>query len=206
MQELNLSTLKKAIDQLPLYEPDEQLWLEIEDGLDEIELDQKLQKTIPNLVQHNPPEMVWENIEAVLEQEIIAKKEAVKIRPLRKWLALAASVVLLLGLGWWMQNNNKVTITYSEEQIENTLPMLSFDGDDDEAAFAMIDEICKAGMLICHDVDFLNLKTELDELTTARNELKEAMGEFNTDKFLIAQLTEIELERSDVLKKIIAKI
>ena len=206
MQELNLSTLKKAIDQLPLYEPGDQLWLDIEEGLEEIELDQKLQQTIPNLAQHHPPEMVWDNIEAALEADINVEKEATKIRPLRKWLAFAASVVILLNVGWWMQNNNKVTITYSEEQIENTIPMLSFDGVDDEAAFEMINEICKGGMIICHDVDFLNLRTELDELTAARNELKDAMGEFNTDKFLMAQLTQIEIDRSDIMKKIIAKI
>ena len=48
-----------------------------------------------------------------------------------------------------------------------------------------------------------SLQAELEELTMAKNSLEEALGKYGTDIDLIGQLTEIERQRTALLKQIL---
>ena len=84
--------------------------------------------------------------------------------------------------------------------------MFEVDWNEDEDAFDMVMNFCKTQNIVCELPEFKMLKSELEELNTAREVLKTALEFYGTDPELIAQLTSIEHERSGVLKKMIAKI
>jgi hypothetical protein len=83
---------------------------------------------------------------------------------------------------------------------------LKQDWDEDEDAFDMVLAFCKTENIVCELPEFVTLKSELEELNNAREELKQALDHYGADAELVAQLTRIEHDRSDVLKKLIAKI
>ena len=58
-------------------------------------------------------------------------------------------------------------------------------------------------MPVCDIPEFKTLKTELDELTTAQNELRHALGLYADDPELVSQMVQLERERDLILQKLI---
>ncbi len=194
MQEHNQHLLTQALKQLPVHTPPETLWEAIEQAA---ETDTLIEKHLPFLPEHELPAGIWQE----LEPQIVPR---ITLRP-RFWMAAAATIVLLLGSWWWLQPaemDGQVSIT--EEVLDNTLANLSQEPEDN--AFEMVDELCKTPAPICEEPAFKQMKMELDELTQAKNELKEAMGAYETDPELSAQLARIEQERSELLRNMISMI
>jgi hypothetical protein len=158
---------------------------------------------LKNLPTHQPPDLVWEQIEARLDET------KTKTMPLRTiWLA-AASVATLLVAGLWFLNiiqktPDKEHITYSTEKFDKSLIVKPSDTIEEQCA--VIEKFCETKANSCEKPAFKTLKNELDQLNAARRQLKEAIGNYNTDPFLLAQLTDIETERADIVKKLTAKI
>ena len=204
MQEKNRHILEEAIQKLPQHEPEALVWLAIDAELEVIEKADSLQTAIQELPTYNPSDSLWENIEKDLEADV---KKAGRIVWFKRAASIAAIIAfLLVGNFIFNQNNNQenVTITYSQELVEEDL--LKQDWDDDDDAFEMVMAFCKTENIVCELPEFIVLKSELEDLNTAREEVKAALDHYGTDAELIAQLTRIEHDRSDVLKKMIAKI
>ena len=208
MKELNKHKLIEALNNLPQYEPKGQVWEAIERGLLKDQKEAVLQKSISQLPDYEPPAMVWENIQSQLDQD---QKPVARVFNLRKWAAAAAIFIAVSSGLWLLYNANHahtngalVTISYSEEKV--AAAFLNINWEEDEDAFAMVAEFCKKAHIACNQPDFKIMTEELDELNAAKEELKEAMDHFGNDPDLIAQLTVIEHERSDLLKKIIKRI
>ena len=180
------------MDKLPEYEPSDEIWNNIEAKLGEDGLRQGIQ----HLPQYEPKSETWEQIEAELTPKIV---------PLFswRWTAAAASVVLVIGLSWFYQSTNQ-PITYSQEVVNKQL--LLQDSDNSDADYAMIVAYCKQQTYVCENPEFAVLKTELTDLQQASLDLKTAIGKYNTEPALIAQLTEIEQQKSEILRKMTAKI
>ena len=156
----------------------------------------KKEDIINNLSIYSPPEMVWERIESELDKP--------KIIPLWKIYLAAACVTALVVGSWWYFQNPIENITYSEEKINKSfVPNTSLEV---EKQNAKIEAICAEKITVCEKPEFKSLKLELDELNTAHKQLKEVIGNYNPDPTLIAQLADIEIERSAVLKKLVEKI
>jgi len=205
MKETNKHILIEGLNNLPQYEPKASLWDAIDEQLSLEEKDLDLKKSIAGLPNYDPPAMVWDQIESQLDQE---QKPAARVFNLRRWASVAA-VFALITVGAWMFYNTDtggeyVAVTYSEETVAASF--LEVDWEEDEDAFAMVAQFCKTDNVVCKQPDFKILTEELDELNTARNELKVAMDNYGKDPELIAQLTVIEHERSDILKRIIKRI
>ena len=94
-----------------------------------------------------------------------------------------------------------VSISYSREIVDASL--LQRDWEQDENAFEMINRLCAGSAFTCNNPDMQSLQAELDELTEAKISLEEALGKFGTDVDLIGQLTEIERQRTALLKQIL---
>jgi hypothetical protein len=153
--------------------------------------------------------LVWERIEARLDE-----KTKTKTIPLRTvWLA-AASVVGVLVISYWLfviRTNShgdslfdNTEISYSTEKFDKSLivkPSVSID-----KQCAAIEKLCETKANSCEKPAFKTLKKELDQLNAAHRQLSEAIGNYNTDPHLLAQLTDIETERADILKKLTAQI
>ena len=205
MLEKNHKTLKNAIQQLPVHQPEEELWWRVEEGLEAWELDQRMREVIPELPSYQAPDQIWDRIDEALEQDgrVVRQPKLVLLR----WASAAASVIILMVAAWWfLPNQNTSQLVFSVEQVAEFPSMSAQDDADDELAFTMIQQLCQDGLIICQEFEFRSLQSELKEITEARDLLKEAMGAYSTDKNLIAQLTQLELERSELLKKMIARI
>ena len=119
-------------------------------------------------------------------------------------MAVAASLAVLLAVYWQMNRThavemNVLAVNYREETVD---PMLLVrDWDEDEDAFGEFLSLCEVKKTLCEQPEFKQLQGELEELTAAKEELNDAIGEFGTDAGLVLQIKEIELERTGILKK-----
>ncbi len=206
MVEKNRNILQKAIASLPEYEPQPLVWLSIEAELDAAEKRNALKTAIHRLPVYQPPESVWENIENDLAR--VPEKDSKNAMVWLKRISAAAAAIAILVLGnhFFKQNAEQeyITISFSTEVAQEVL--FQKDWDDDDDAFQMVLSFCETENIVCQMPEFLVLKTELEDLNLAREELKSALDHYGADAELIAQLILIEHDRSDVLKKMIEKI
>jgi len=201
-QEINHPILKKAVTRLPTYQPPDEIWLALDKELN-------LQKGLQQLPEHQPSELVWETIESNLAENASRTWSSGSTQHRLFWLkrlSIAASFLLLIGIVWWRLNQTGTTqqFQYAEETID--VQLLEADWDEDGEALAQIEAICKAKAYTCALPEFQQLEEELAELNEAKSDLKQAINNFGKDTQLIAKLSEVELERTTVLKKMIANI
>jgi len=204
MQEKNKHILLDAIQNLPQYEPEALTWLVIEAELEVFEKEDDLQNAINELPTYSPADSLWDNIGNELKTDSIKAGRVVWL----KRISTAAAAIAFLVIGNFIYNQNlqqeRITISYSQEIVEDDL--LKQDWDEDNDAFEMVMAFCETENIVCTLPEFVILKTELEDLNIAREEVKTALDHYGIDAELIAQLTRIEHDRSYVLKKMIAKI
>jgi hypothetical protein len=203
MEDINKKTLIEALSSLREYSPPESVW-------DNIDMDMSLEddnSSIPSAMLHNlpeydPPESVWNSIESTLHPQ--QKGRVVGMR-WRRTLAIAASLGLLICAYFLIEMEpvnqlEGIAVNYSTEVVDDLL--LQKDWKEDEEAFELYKELCDAKKYICEHPEFQVLQSEFDELSGAVEELEYAIGSLGTNADLISQIKEIELERTDVFKKL----
>jgi hypothetical protein len=207
-QEIEDMNLHRAIRTLPEYSPSDDLWLDIINVLDKEDREQtKLSAALQRLPQYEAPAMTWAAIELDLPK---AKQDAKIFSMGRRWAA-AASIVGIIGSGlWWYSAQravDSVTYAYSTEKVDSeTLANNQKTHEEDEQAFAMVNQICEQQAFVCEQPEVKKLRSELDELNQAYAEIKEALGAYSDDSDLQQRLLSIEQERTEVLKKIMTEI
>lgn len=207
MKEANKDNLKKSLDSLPDYEPKGQIWDEIEGKLDVVIGQKTLAEGIAALPEYSPPAPIWDKIEATLDADSRSKSSGLRVSHLRKWAA--AAVILLLAGAFYFVTNNSLssgeTVEYAEEIVEDELLNRDW-GTDDDDAFAEVLAMCEMQSYACTQPVFQSLKSELDELTAARDMLREAIGTYGTDYELLSELKEIEMQRTDLIKQLARQV
>ena len=209
MKELNRHILIAGLQQLPEYAPPPAVWDALEENL---EADAALASGIPHLPQYEPPSEIWTQIAAELAAErplrVAHRPPLARRRLHRGWYAAAAALALLLaGWWWWLlpeKNGGATAISVSQEVVDEQLLSMNTESEDD--AFRLVQELCRSQVPVCEQPGFKSLKSELDELTEAKTELRHALGAFGDDPELHAQLARIERERSEVLRQMMAMI
>ena len=229
MEELNKDTLKKALAQLPNCAPEASVWAAI-DG--QLQINNVTHDLKSDFNQYAPPSFIWDNLENELElnknaqntegsiyelkiQELSInspinspiksiKKQGL-LRPLnvQKW-AMAAGVAGLIFTVFSVlkpKNTEGFDLKYATEVVDNQL--IKNDWNDSEADFKMVEDFCQQQIAACETPAFKTLKHELDELNTAREDIKKAIGDFNSNADLMLQLKDIEQQRITVLKQIV---
>jgi len=202
MNELNHNTLQHALQRLPEYEPPAALWDVLEESLDAEEM---LGESVRALPTYEPPAQVWENLEAALEQKIAAKP-ALRVAIFRRMVA-AAAVGLVLLSAWWFfktENSSGEQIVVSQEKLDEQIRASV--QEEEDSAFELVQTLCQSRAPVCEQPEFKNLKSELDELTQAKESLRQALGQYGDDPSLAAQLVRIERERSGVLRQMMSMI
>ena len=207
MKEQNKNKLDRAIKQLPSYKAPAKFWKGIEWGLDQMQSEEVLQQSIEELPKYEAPDQVWDNIDQQLQQ--IPEQNEVKL----SWFSLAtraAAAAAVIGLAFigmqWLVSVEKETIAYSYSVETVDEQLLNADWDEDEMAFEMITEFCKTQQVICEEPLFRSLQDELEELNTAKADLLLAMEHYGKDAEMVAQITRLEHERSDILKQMLIRI
>ncbi len=209
MREENKHILIEALQNLPEYSPKEHVWDTIDIELTKEEQETKLTDAVKQLPDYRPPTSVWDNIASGLDQDAEKTKPTARLFTLKR-IANVAAVFVAVTIGALLFYNNnsigeeQITIAFSEEKVASSF--LNIDWEEDEDVFAMVAEICKTETVLCKQPDFKILTDELEELNAARAELKTAMENYGNDPELIAQLTAIEHERTDIAKKIVKRI
>jgi hypothetical protein len=207
MEEINKRTLIEALSSLPEHDPPGNLWEAIESELEEKAESTFSRQELRELPEYAPPPEVWEKIESKVG-------ENARIVPLRvrRVLAVAASLALLFAAYWTMNQapisgsaeTGDFTLSYTTETVDEML--FEHDWNEDESAFEEFKQLCEAKKYICEHPEFQVLKSDLEELTEAKEAVQEAIGSYGTDPELVLQIKEIELERTDVLKKMMVML
>lgn len=209
MNELNHNTLRDALHALPAYDPPFGLWDEIELALD---ADDALTESVRALPQHEPPDALWQCLEARLDAAEVQKTVRMEpaLRPLRQrqWWWAAAAAVALFAAAWWLlrptAESEQMAVQISQETVNTEVQAAAQEAEDE--GFELVATLCESKAPVCEEPDFKALKTELDDLTAAKAELRTALGQYGDDPALAAQLVQIERERSDVLRQMIQMI
>lgn len=230
MEDNREKNLKDALQQLPRYRAPESIWERIEQNLEQ---EGYLHQAIAELPVHQAPYGLWGRIERQLEQEgnlhkAIAElpvytapdgiwdriegelNKGAKIRRLSSWSwSVAAGIAIVLsaaiGLYQWKQTTGNITYAYSEEKIAplNTSRDWDTAEEDVQEVQALFANYCKYQSQQEEDCA---LERELKELNDAKAELKAVMDRFGEDPDLIRELSELEMDRSRIVKAMVEKI
>ena len=178
--------LSEAIGKLNSYEPEERIWLHIDQRLNEIPLQHAVQK----MQEYEPDESVWENIE---NKTIPQKKRKI-------WWYAAAMIFTISGLAIWTSINKEATsVSFSQESIDSRLQIDKEPATDNQ--YEQLISYCESETLVCNSMDFKRLKQEYEELRSASSKVKQAMGNYNTEPELMRQFSMLERGKAEVLNE-----
>lgn len=207
MEEFNKKTLIEALSSLKDHEPPDSLWTQIDREMELGEGASFLHSSLHQLPEYDPPEKVWKSIALELEQHSTSK---IFRLGWKKTLAIAASFSLIVAAYFLLKtepidsSDTLIALNYSIEQVDDVL--LEKDWKEDEESFELYHELCSAKKYICEHPEFQVLQREFEELSEAIKEIETAIGDYNTNANLITQIKEIELERTDVFKKMMVML
>ena len=182
--------LRRAIEHLPPHEPDPASWPRV---AAQLAADEALARAIPALPPHEPDDDLWGAIAARLDAAerpapapILAAPAVVRTlnpawlaRPVRRALALAASILLLLGVFWWQQRpaalGPRETVAFSEEVAapEPVAPAPASGADPlAQQGMSFIDAHCTLLPAVCGSGEFRSLRGQLTELEAQQAQLQ----------------------------------
>jgi hypothetical protein len=203
-KELNRRSLCDALKQLPSYNPPYGLWEDLEMALD---TEDQIQGDLKKLPQYAAPAKVWEQIDQNLDAEQNRATQLKKGKRFRIFEYAAAAAVLGACIGaWWLlaqpnPSEGQISVTQQKLDLEIVATIR-----EEDPAFTMVQELCQERLPACEKPEFKALKSELDELTLAKQSLRSALGNYGDDANLSAQLVKIEQERSALLRQMIQLI
>lgn len=205
MHETNHHILKEALQCLPLYQAPGIVLDRIFHDLNDLEANDQIAWQVDQLPVYEAPAMVWDQIEQTLEEDV--QNSTGRIRKLRfgSLLAIAASFLVIVAAGMYLINGSSkqsVSIAYSQEKKEFSDVSMDWNEDDDE-----IQEVVTAfsnSILVKNSLDAEDLLYEMEELEDAKKEAVETLAKYGNDAAVITQITQIEKERSTVVKKMVA--
>ncbi len=195
--------LKEHLAKLPGYDPPDELWDKLENVLDQ---DEKLGELVDaaksNLPAYSPPKSVWDSIQSQLPEKT---GRVVSVRRLVQYVAAAA----IIGLGlvslfqiWTRAGQEKVTMSYQTEAITLQATDDWKDWDDDETMIQMVAQKGRELAINNETTGLDELLSEMEELEGAREMLETALDRYGDDPDLVRQISDVERERTEVVKKI----
>lgn len=235
MSEQNRTTLKDALSRMPVYAPPAKCWQEIDRELDKVAAEAPLHSALHELPSYTPPSMVWARITDTLEAdtsqqqltEVLAKLPQYA-PPAKVWTAIeggirpparrfqlmmltraAAAIALVLSLWWaWSQPDEaplQATYTYDQQTTRAQFASIEDWGQADALMQKAVNEFREdpvAKQLPTYEL----LLSEWADLKDAQEEVAKMMERYGKDAQLIRQMSEIEKERSGLIREMITQI
>jgi len=209
--------LRRALANLPAYEPSEATWTRIEAQL---AADAALGRTILELPLHMPDEELWGNIVAELDAPSVVPEPANlpapapvvrrlwPARAVRRALAVAASLLLLVG-GWWQLHPRAAgpvvaqqTLTFSEEEAALPVPAPAPDLLEQQGRL-FIEAHCSSRPVVCQSGEFRTLHTQLQELETQEAQLRQDARRFGTSPELLREQARLITLKASVTRELV---
>jgi hypothetical protein len=194
--------LKSALNELPGYAPPPQNWARIADTLEADAAGQRLRDALSKLPQYAPPAELWPAIEQGIRPPALRVRMTVLARA-------AAAIALLIGLWWaWPQQEAaplQATYTYDQQTTNAQFASIEDWGQADALMQKAVNEFREdpvAKQLPTYEL----LLSEWADLKDAQEEVAKMMERYGKDAQLIRQMSEIEKERSGLIREMIAQI
>ncbi len=201
MRELNKNILDEAIRELPQYTPPAEIWGRVESEMIAIEQDEVIADTANNLPLYTPPAFIWDGIEGQLSESQKPGKAVVIPIGVKRMVAVAAAAFGIILTSVLLRSFQSDTqITYSEEVLEEAA--FASDWNSDEADFEVVLAELEGNDYLGQIPEIQELKYELDELNEAKADIEAMMDQYGTDGEFIENIREIEMERTEVIKKL----
>ena len=189
--------LRRALAHLSAHEPDPGTWARIEARLTAESARPPAWPTLPG---HAPDADLWAAIAARLDsaEASFAPRPPAVLRPLwpartgHRALALAASMLLLLGIWWQLRpvasgpTVARETVTFSEEAGAPSLPAPVADPLELQG-LSFIDTRCSSQPVVCQSQQFRSLRTQLQELESQEVQLRQAAYRFGSSPELLRE-------------------
>lgn len=196
------ASLHAALNELPDYAPPSQNWARIADTLEADAAEQRLKDAISKLPQYTPPTEVW----TAIKHEIKLPARRIKLMMLTR---AAAAIALLLGLWWaWPQQEAaplQATYTYDQQTTNAQFTSIEDWGQADALMQKAVNEF-REDPVARQSPAYNLLLSEWEDLKAAQQEVAEMMERYGKDAQLIRQMSEIEKERSGLIREMIAQI
>lgn len=198
MKEVNKDKLIEGLQNLPNYKAPDSVWDGISNKLNQ---DPVLAEALSKLPTYSAPDRVWNAIEGELHKPVkrinlnfISRMAAALLFLI---VAIAAIQNLLKSSGDPLA---KLDVQIQEEKVnEKLLAQLQHD---DNMEFEQVLKLCDNMEFICTRPRVSKLKADLLELNNAKQQLKQALGEYGTEVYLINQLKAIEFEQTKLIKQL----
>lgn len=200
--EYNRDPLKKALEQLRRYEPEEYLWDHIEQGMTRRQEQDKLQAALTRLPRYEPRSDTWSRIEPHLP----SKQKRPVYRLLFRAAAVAAIFAGLIPALQWLgasEQEARVQLIYSREEAPSPLPIR---WEEDQMEIELIKERFAAIPVFAAADDHDRLLRELQELESAKAELEAAIEKYGINDLLAREMAGIEKERTSILEEMASQI
>lgn len=212
--------LQRALNSLPTHEPDPATWSRIEGQL---AADKALTGLVSALPTHEPDDILWDAIAASLDENAPATAspipaEPAKVRPmwpaltLRRVMAIAASVLLLLGV-WWQQRPGtepvattglRETVAFSEEVVATPpTSALALADPLEQEGQSFIDAHCSSLPTVCQSREFKSLRTQLMELEAEEEQLRQDARRFGESPELLRQQAQLISLKATVTRELV---
>ncbi len=195
----NKQNLKKALKNLPAYEPEPEVWESLNLLLSRTLISRKLSQ----LSEYEPPEKSWENISVKLDLREKSSDKKKNITRLARWLLAAA--VLIPGLIYYGETafNSGSKITYSEEIVSE---FEATDWNEDEREIRkVLNVLSEEHPAVCNSPEFIKMNDDLKYLDQSKQDILNRLNRYETNTQLEKLLVDIELERTELIKSMIAK-
>jgi hypothetical protein len=210
--------LRRALATLPAHEPDEATWARIEAHL---AADKAFTQAIPTLPLHTPDEELWAGIVAgLVAPATVAEPTTLPAvappvmrrlwpaRAVRRALAVAASMLLLLG-GWWQLHPRVAgpvvaqdALTFSEEEAAQPQPAPTTDLLEQQGRL-FIEAHCSSRPVVCQSSEFRTLRTQLQELETQEARLRQDARRFGTSPELLREQARLITLKASVTRELV---
>ncbi|MDR6805457.1 hypothetical protein J2Y45_002234 [Dyadobacter sp. BE34] len=180
--EKNHINLQNAIRRFPAYEPGDEVWNAINENL----LAQPLRQALSEMPSYEPDDKLW---------DLIDRKNTQQQR--WKWGYAAAMLLMAAGIAWLILPTSSAGIAYSQETVDQRLQMDAELKTDQQ--YRLLKTYCETETLVCKSTEYQSLQQEYERLSSASEQLVQAIGDYNTEPALLRQYNEIERQKTDIL-------
>lgn len=191
--------LKKALKHLPAYEPEPEVWESLNLLLNRTLFSRKLSQ----LSEYEPPRSTWKKISIKLDLREKSSDKKKNIIRFVRWSLVAAMFIPGFIIYRETAFTSASKITYSEE-IVSLYEATDWNEDEKEIRKVLI-VLCEEHPAVCNSPEFIKMNDDLRFLDQSKQDILNQLNRYETNAQLDKLLVDIELERTDLIKSMIAK-